>query len=790
MHSQTNSSKDEILGFPVVATNVPQNNQILTFNNSRWVPSTIASSGGITAIGEVGTGASIIFGEFGGTAEFKTISGTSDIVITALSDQVQIGLNGSVVPSGGTEGDILFINNLGQHIFGKTINVNNNPMRFDNTNFQIGNTLGTNPTILSVMTKSTHAQPAVLGLGEEDTSNSWFFYYDSISKNFVLSQNGAATDKDFTINAGAGKLVLSCGLNLPNLPINSFVKTDNDRNLVSTTIGLNDITGVSVSGPQLWNTLAYNGTNWVNRRFYSYPTVNVEPGSVTAVLDNIYSAGTGGTVITLPTCTLGDTGRRIMVSSTQLGNISISVPMGIFVVVDGTGYQNITMTSNNLNACIEFMVSADSQYIISACSGKWFSAALSGKSFNATMSGLGDLKDTNISGPTNGQVLSYNGSQWINSTAAASVTSFNSRTGAVVPASGDYSLTQLSGVAISGPISGQVLSYDGTNWINSTSGVGTNIYDSDGTLTGNRTVIGAGNTLTFNDAPLFLQSAVYSIPDNNTDATDAFVSYSTATGRTKTMYAMQTSRSFKTFIPTLVNQADWCQFYSRTYTANIAVNLHVTFHILGTNDSSTAVWNVVGSISGTSGVWLRVPPLSSSFDQGNIYDLEARRTSNTLDLRIIKTWSASNPAALPYLIIHDTSQENGTNSTVQTTGSSGTLATAYYTAPRRNIQTNSGTGQPPSILFNWIPGYQVSIELCYAGTLGGSSLLSSNILINGFIVAIARGQTSGGGSIHLTPTMINTLNGGIITPGSNTLTFASTPFTNNQSYSVSITQTQ
>lgn len=65
---------------------------------------------------------------------------------------------------------------------------------------------------------------------------------------------------------------------------------------------------------------------------------------------------------------------------------------------------------------------------------------------------LAGLTDTNISSPTNGQVLTYDSTsqKWKNATpSSGGVTSFKNRTGAVTPASGDYSLSQISGVDIS-----------------------------------------------------------------------------------------------------------------------------------------------------------------------------------------------------------------------------------------------------------------------------------------------------------------------------------------------------
>ena len=60
---------------------------------------------------------------------------------------------------------------------------------------------------------------------------------------------------------------------------------------------------------------------------------------------------------------------------------------------------------------------------------------------------LADLTDTNISSPSSGQALIYNGSKWANSAIS-------------------MSLGGLSNVVLSSPTNGQVLKYNGTNWTN------------------------------------------------------------------------------------------------------------------------------------------------------------------------------------------------------------------------------------------------------------------------------------------------------------------------------------
>ena len=87
---------------------------------------------------------------------------------------------------------------------------------------------------------------------------------------------------------------------------------------------------------------------------------------------------------------------------------------------------------------------------------------------------LGNLLDVNTASATNGQGLVRVGATW---TGQNIVNSFNTRTGIVTPQSGDYSISQITnssvlasttGVNIASPVTGQALTYNGSQWINST----------------------------------------------------------------------------------------------------------------------------------------------------------------------------------------------------------------------------------------------------------------------------------------------------------------------------------
>ncbi len=73
----------------------------------------------------------------------------------------------------------------------------------------------------------------------------------------------------------------------------------------------------------------------------------------------------------------------------------------------------------------------------------------------------------------------------LKSLTGAGVVSFNGRVGAVSPAEGDYTLTQLGDVIITSPSNGQYLQYNGSNWVNATLDLSGYV-----TLAGSQTITG------------------------------------------------------------------------------------------------------------------------------------------------------------------------------------------------------------------------------------------------------------------------------------------------------------
>lgn len=102
---------------------------------------------------------------------------------------------------------------------------------------------------------------------------------------------------------------------------------------------------------------------------------------------------------------------------------------------------------------------------------------------------LGDV-DTTTAAPTNGDVLQYDGANWVpvDETVVAPVQSVHGRTGAVVSAEGDYDLDELGDVDLTStpPSNTDVLQYDGANWVPvaaSTIGGVTSVFGRTGAVT-------------------------------------------------------------------------------------------------------------------------------------------------------------------------------------------------------------------------------------------------------------------------------------------------------------------
>ena len=92
---------------------------------------------------------------------------------------------------------------------------------------------------------------------------------------------------------------------------------------------------------------------------------------------------------------------------------------------------------------------------------------------------IGDLSDVTVTSAVNGEVLKYNGTAWVDASVdytevtntPTNVSTFTNDAGYLTGITGE-SIGDLSDVTVTTPSNGQVLSYNGTNWVNSASSAG------------------------------------------------------------------------------------------------------------------------------------------------------------------------------------------------------------------------------------------------------------------------------------------------------------------------------
>jgi len=169
----------------------------------------------------------------------------------------------------------------------------------------------------------------------------------------------------------------------------------------STLDGLSDVV---VSAPTTNQVLKYDGTNWVNG--------TDSTGGVGSVSDSF--------------TTIAVAGQSNIVADSSTDTLTLVAGTGISIATNA-GTDTVTITST----------------------------------VSAGVTNLDGLTDVIITSAANGQVLKYNGSNWINDTDSTS---------------GSTNLDALTDVIITSASNGQVLKYNGSNWINDTASAGATAF--------------------------------------------------------------------------------------------------------------------------------------------------------------------------------------------------------------------------------------------------------------------------------------------------------------------------
>jgi hypothetical protein len=234
---------------------------------------------------------------------------------------------------------------------------------------------------------------------------------------------------------------------------------------------LTQLAGVTITSPISGQALVYNGTSWVN---------NTETfvGTVTSVAATVPTGLTitGSPITTSGTLAFGlQTGYSIPTNASQTTWDTAYSRSLTSAAVTGTTTKTLTLNQqsggtitaswNDLNTDAVTSVFGRTGAVVSATGDYTTSQVTEGSNLyftNLRAQSAITLTTTGTSGAATYSSGVLNIPQY-----QGGVTSFNTRTGAIVPTEGDYSLTQLSDVTLTSPSTNQVLKYNGTQWVNS-----------------------------------------------------------------------------------------------------------------------------------------------------------------------------------------------------------------------------------------------------------------------------------------------------------------------------------
>ena len=524
----TSASVVRIQSRPVAST-APTAGQVLTWNGTQWSPASpsgaIASIFGRTGAVTAQAG-DYTFAQLGGTLSNSQLPSAGGDLGGSLGTAIVTGLQGRSVGSGQpATGNVLTWNGAqwtpspptGQvtSTFGRTGAVA--AQTGDYTFPQIGGTVAasqlpmTGGDLAGAFTNATVMKLQGRTLSAVQPSTGHILTWDGVQWG-PLAPAGvtSAFGRVGAVSAQAGDYGFSQISGVVGASQLPTAAGDLSGPLQAPTVGRIQNRGVSTASPSTGQVLGWDGTQWTPQTVSGAVTSAFgRTGAVTAQAGDYTFAQIGGTVsagqLPAPGGDLNGTITGVRVTGLQNRPVGTSVPStGQALVWDGAQWtpQSVSGGVSSVFGRSGAIAAQAGDYsfpqiggVVSAGQLPAESGDLSGSLASPTVTQL-QGRPMATTAPGAGQVLSWNGTQWTPQTpATGGVSSVNGRTGAITSQSGDYTFSQIGGtvanaqlpsaggdlsgtlgnatvskllnraLASTAPSTGQVLAWDGAQWI-------------------------------------------------------------------------------------------------------------------------------------------------------------------------------------------------------------------------------------------------------------------------------------------------------------------------------------
>ncbi|MGL5075776.1 MAG: hypothetical protein ACRDBG_08025 [Waterburya sp.] len=314
-------------------------------------------------------------------------------------------------------------------------------------NVQLRSINGSNFQLLSVEPPLLQGDAGIKLVDLDDvdistTTNNWVVAWNSTQNKFILAPPSNVSTNFITVNSNLSD-TLNFGAGFNTQTITGVTSISLDANL--------DLLGdVNISIPTIGDRLVFNGSQWVNSPSSSGSntvTVNSSPDISTLVFSNQFGVNVVGNVANISFNQTFDL--------ESLTDVDLNAPLqGQLLRYTGTQWENSTLDFNPADFTVLNTVNATGIDIVPK-SIEW-------------------LTNVNTSAPNQGQLLRYTGTQWENSTLdfnPADFTVLNTVSNTAINLEAK-TLDWLSDVTIVNTQPNNYLSYNGTEWVNTSFNIG------------------------------------------------------------------------------------------------------------------------------------------------------------------------------------------------------------------------------------------------------------------------------------------------------------------------------